>query len=60
MNDKITIEDVNLHYGSFHALKDITLHIPEREITAFIGPLRLRQIHAPEVAQPDERSGRGM
>ena len=38
MNDKITIEDVNLHYGSFHALKDITLHIPEREITAFIGP----------------------
>ena len=38
MNDKITIENVNLHYGSFHALKDITLHIPEREITAFIGP----------------------
>ena len=38
MNDKITIEDVNLHYGSFHALKDIPLHIPEREITAFIGP----------------------
>lgn len=38
MNHKITIEDVNLHYGSFHALKDINLNIPEREITAFIGP----------------------
>ena len=38
MNDKITIEDVNLHYGSFHALKDIRLNIPEKEITAFIGP----------------------
>ncbi|MGM9612862.1 MAG: phosphate ABC transporter ATP-binding protein PstB [Butyricicoccus sp.] len=38
MNEKITIENVNLHYGSFHALKDINLNIPEREITAFIGP----------------------
>lgn len=38
MNYKITIEDVNLHYGSFHALKDIQLKIPEKEITAFIGP----------------------
>ncbi|WP_122789501.1 phosphate ABC transporter ATP-binding protein PstB [Intestinibacillus sp. Marseille-P6563] len=38
MNYKITIEDVNLHYGSFHALKDIQLNIPEKEITAFIGP----------------------
>lgn len=38
MKHKITIEDVNLHYGSFHALKDINLNIPEREITAFIGP----------------------
>ncbi|MDR3765947.1 MAG: phosphate ABC transporter ATP-binding protein PstB, partial [Butyricicoccus sp.] len=38
MNYKITIEDVNLYYGSFHALKNIQLKIPEKEITAFIGP----------------------
>lgn len=38
MSYKITIEDVNLYYGGFHALKDISLNIPEREITAFIGP----------------------
>lgn len=38
MSYKITIEDVNLYYGSFHALKEISLNIPEREITAFIGP----------------------
>ena len=38
MSYKITIEDVNLYYGSFHALKDISMNIPEREITAFIGP----------------------
>ena len=29
---------MNLHYGDFHALKDINMVIPEKEITAFIGP----------------------
>ena len=29
---------MNLHYGNFHALKDINMMIPEKEITAFIGP----------------------
>ena len=37
-NTKLSIENMNLHYGSFHALKDINMHIPEKEITAFIGP----------------------
>ncbi|MDY3618278.1 phosphate ABC transporter ATP-binding protein PstB [Agathobaculum sp.] len=36
--DKITIEDMNLHYGAFHALKNVDLRIAENEITAFIGP----------------------
>ncbi|MCI8631800.1 MAG: phosphate ABC transporter ATP-binding protein, partial [Firmicutes bacterium] len=36
--DKFTIENLNLHYGSFHALKDINMRIPSRNITAFIGP----------------------
>ena len=35
---KIEISGLNLHYGSFHALKDINLSIHEHEITAFIGP----------------------
>lgn len=35
---KILIEDMNLHYGKFHALKNINMQIPEKEITAFIGP----------------------
>ena len=30
--------DLNLHYGEFHALKDINMDICEKEITAFIGP----------------------
>lgn len=36
--DKINITDLNLYYGNFHALKNITLDIPEKKITAFIGP----------------------
>ena len=36
--DKITIKNMDLYYGDFHALKDINMNIPEKEITAFIGP----------------------
>ena len=32
------IDDLNLYYGQFHALKDISLKKQEKEITAFIGP----------------------
>ncbi|MDD7112973.1 MAG: phosphate ABC transporter ATP-binding protein PstB [Lachnospiraceae bacterium] len=32
------IEDLDLYYGQFHALKDINLKIQANEITAFIGP----------------------
>ena len=38
MSDKITINHMNLHYGDFHALKDVNLNLSEKEITAFIGP----------------------
>ena len=36
--DKITVSDLNLYYGDFHALKNINLNIPAGEITALIGP----------------------
>lgn len=35
---KIKAENLNLYYGSNHALKDINMDISEKEITAFIGP----------------------
>ena len=38
MANKMMIDDLNLYYGQFHALKDISLNIQEKEITAFIGP----------------------
>ena len=36
--DKYTIEHLNLYYGNFHGLKDVSLHLPANEVTAFIGP----------------------
>lgn len=38
MKDKMTVKGLDLYYGDFHALKDITLEIHEKEVTAFIGP----------------------
>ena len=38
MENKITVRNLNLYYGSFHALKDVNMDIPKNEITAFIGP----------------------
>lgn len=37
-NIKIKIEDLNLFYGNFHALKNINLDIEKNKITALIGP----------------------
>ena len=34
----ISTKDVNFYYGSFHALKNITLGIERNTVTAFIGP----------------------
>ncbi|ASS64751.1 MULTISPECIES: phosphate ABC transporter ATP-binding protein PstB [Paenibacillus] len=38
MNQVMEIDRLNLHYGDFHALKEINLGIPEKTVTAFIGP----------------------
>ncbi|HEN7658145.1 TPA: phosphate ABC transporter ATP-binding protein [Streptococcus agalactiae] len=35
---KLVINNLDLYYGKFHALKDVNLDIEEKEITAFIGP----------------------
>ena len=35
---KIDVKNMDLYYGSFHALKNINLDIYENQITAFIGP----------------------
>ena len=36
--DKMTVKNMDLYYGDFHALKNVELHLPKQQITAFIGP----------------------
>ncbi len=38
MSSIIKASNLNLHYGEFHALKDINMEMEEKKITAFIGP----------------------
>lgn len=35
---KMSVIGLDLHYGSFHVLKDVSLDFPERQVTALIGP----------------------
>ena len=35
---KISVQDLNLYYGDFKALKNVNIEIKPNEITAFIGP----------------------
>lgn len=36
--DKFSIENMNLYYNNFHALKNVNLKMENKKITAFIGP----------------------
>lgn len=35
---KMEVTDLNLYYGDFHALKNVSLKFPEKQVTALIGP----------------------
>jgi phosphate transport system ATP-binding protein len=35
---KLKVRDLHFHYGDFHALKGISMDIPEKQVTAIIGP----------------------
>ncbi len=35
---KIVARDVNVYYGDKHAIKDVSIGIPDRAVSAFIGP----------------------
>ena len=38
LKPKLQIRGLNFHYGTYQALHNITLDIPENKVTAFIGP----------------------
>ena len=35
---KLSVEDLNVWYGDDHAIKDVSMDIPENSVTALIGP----------------------
>ena len=35
---KLRVRNLNFYYGGYHALKSITMDIPEKKVTAYIGP----------------------
>ncbi|MEB3068231.1 phosphate ABC transporter ATP-binding protein PstB [[Mycobacterium] vasticus] len=38
MAKSLDLSDVNIYYGAFHAVADVTLSVAPRSVTAFIGP----------------------
>lgn len=38
MAKRLDLKDVNIYYGSFHAVADVSVAVPPRMVTAFIGP----------------------
>lgn len=38
MAKRLDLKDVNIYYGAFHAVADVSLAVPPRNVTAFIGP----------------------
>ena len=38
MAKRIDLKDINIYYGSFHAVADVTMAVQPRHVTAFIGP----------------------
>ncbi len=38
MNAKVSLEQLNVHFGKTHAVRDVSLAVPEHSVTAIIGP----------------------
>ncbi|WP_298438597.1 phosphate ABC transporter ATP-binding protein PstB [Geobacter sp.] len=38
MNAKVNIDNLNVHFGSTHAVKGVSIDVPENTVTAIIGP----------------------
>ena len=38
MNTKVKLENLNVHFGSNHAVREVSIDFPENSVTAIIGP----------------------
>ena len=57
-NSKVSLQNVNLYYGDFHALKNLNLEIPANQVTAFIGPSGCGKSTCIQIPEPYERPDR--
>ncbi|MDE2120507.1 MAG: phosphate ABC transporter ATP-binding protein PstB [Betaproteobacteria bacterium] len=59
---KIQVRDLNFFYGKYRAIKDVSLDIPQNQVTAFIGPsgcgksTLLRTFNRMHELYPDQRA----
>ena len=53
---KLSVRDLNFYYGSFHALKNINLDIPEKQGHRLHRPVGLRQVDPAAHLQPHVRA----
>jgi len=59
---KIRVRSLDFYYGGFHALKSVSLDVPEKRVTAFIGPsgcgksTLLRTFNRMFALYPDQRA----
>ena len=47
MGEMLSVKNINVYYGSIHAIKDISFHVNEGEIVTLIGA-NLSLIHISE------------
>ena len=52
---RLGVEHLDLFYGDHHALKDVNIAIRDRDIHVVYRSVRLRQVHAAALLQPNER-----
>ena len=44
-NLKVSIKNLDVHYGDKQALFNVNLNIMEKEVTSLIGTIRLREVY---------------
>uniref|UniRef100_UPI002454D026 ATP-binding cassette domain-containing protein n=1 Tax=Nocardia farcinica TaxID=37329 RepID=UPI002454D026 len=63
MAKRIDVKDLNIYYGKFHAVADVSLTVLPRSVTAFIGPSGcgkstvLRSLNRMHEVTPNARGG---
>ncbi len=59
MAKRIDVKDLNIYYGAFKAVEDVTMTVEPRSVTAFIGPSGCGKSTVPAHPEPDARGDPG-